>query len=322
MSWQVQAEDAREALEKGEYGRAGQLYGELLEQCPEEIELQAGFFITAYWSNRKDSIQVRRAGRERADFIIAEWQNCRTALSGRGLADTGAAFSIKNSVLGQAAENFREAYQSGASTADTVAILKSLAIALLEMEDLLNAAEVAAFASRQNKRDAHLLFVHAEALARQQDPLQHIEGLSCMRDACLLDHRKLDPQILISQPGRLVFEELIKAESGDLTRAIDWFPAYLMARLMPIRLRHIEYEEMRRILAEQDRLQQDLQQTPPKFQERVRAVLSFHILCLLQYQQFTEPDRSRMLAWETELCRIAPELTDYLQEIREKSRGS
>ena len=197
------------------------MYGELLEEHPEDPDYSTGFYASGYWANRSDRLRALRSGRQLAAYLVSEWEKFEEQASGRDLTASPSFPAAMKSVLGRAAEEYRLAFQEeGASGAD-LKLLKDLSLCLLRISDYRNAIDILQYARRINAVDAEILFLLAEAMSSASP--DDSSGRERYRDAFYLNPASIQPAFIASEPASTVLKELHLKFEGELETIREWF---------------------------------------------------------------------------------------------------
>jgi tetratricopeptide (TPR) repeat protein len=310
------ATDALSALTHGDYARAKDLYGSLLEEKPESPDYICGFYSSAYWDNRGGQFQNQPQGKARGSALVHAWDQFEQIAADRDFQTLPSFHAAMQSVLGKAAEEFRISFQDTGLAHDSK-ILLDLGRCLIRMRDYPNAVEILLFA-RKVKPTPPILLLLGEALCAmgQEDQNTLIKGLGYYRDAFLIEPDVFDPSVVQSEPALSVLTSLYARFESSRDQASLWFPAWLMARSQMQGLRKLLPEEIREAAAELARLNTDLERVVDKFKERVRARICFYILVLLSHHHFHEFNEDDVQELETRLAELEPDLyKDYRDNV-------
>lgn len=301
-----QDQNALRALQSEDFERARDLYGDLVEKYPEEIEYACGFYTAGYWHNRQNRIPAYKPGRIQGDWLVKEWEKFQVLAEEKNYQSCRAFRGAMQGVLGRAAEQFRLAFQQEGRSGIDLAVLKELAVCLIKTQDYKNASDILNFARRTHPGNADLFFLLGESLCSLDRPEQQDRGLECYRDAFLINHASIDPTLISSQPAAGVFETLYREKKEKLETVIEWFPARLMLKSFRPGLRRLQPDEIDGLEHEIRRLNEDHTVVADRFQDRVRARLLFYHLVLLQHYRFHEKDTERQRRLEEGLKDLDP----------------
>ena len=309
-------QNALRALQSEDFSRARELYGELVEQFPDEYEYACGFFTAGYWDNRKERIGSLKPGRAQGDWLVREWEQFQVLAEEKDFQSCRAFRGAMQAVLGRAAEQFRTAFQQEGRAGIDLEVLKDLAVCLIKTQDYKNASDILNFARRTHPGNADLFFLLGESLCSLDRPEQRERGMEYYRDAFLINHTSIDPTLISSEPAASIFSNLYAEKKEKLEDVIEWFPAYMMLHAFFPGLRRLAPEEIDGLEHELSRLMQDRSVVVEKFQDRVTARLMFFHLILLQHYRFHEknPDRQRDL--EEGVRELAPDIHKQYRELK------
>ncbi len=309
-------QNALQALRAEDFARARELYGELVETFPEEIEFACGFYTSGYWQNRQDQISARKPGRIQGDWLVREWEKFQVVAEEKNFTSCRAFRGAMQAILGRAAEHFRLAFQEEGRTGIDPGILKQLAVCLIKTQDYKNASDILNFARRTHPGSADLFFLLGESLCSLDRPEQNDRGLEYYRDAFLINHTSVDPTLISSQPAAGVFEALLREKKEKLDEITEWFPARLMLEAFRPGLRRLFPEEIEQLLFEIRRLMKDREMVAEKFRDRVTARLVFYYLILLQHYRLHEKDVDRQRELEEGLKALEPDFHRRYRDLK------
>ncbi|MCB1306556.1 MAG: hypothetical protein KDK30_00175 [Leptospiraceae bacterium] len=319
MNDQDRYQHALEAIDNFDFEDAHYNFGILLESNPDDVEFRCGFYASGYWANRREAYERKREGRPRAAYFIEEWDAFELQAGERGFPGCESMQATMRSILGTAADHFRIAFQEESAGAIDAGLLKQLSICLIRIEDYTNAADILMFARRKTRPDAFLLFLLGESLCRL-DEIDRVpfsaRGLSYYRDACLVDHRAIDPALIASRFAVRAFEKVYAEDSGGLESAQEWFPAALHALSFQPGLRQLTDAELDEVAAELARLTGDLERVIDRFKERVSARLCFYHLLFMYHHSYHEPDRTLVAEHEEALRALSESMLTLYRENR------
>jgi tetratricopeptide (TPR) repeat protein len=310
------AQEAQEALAAGEFARAKDIYGSLLEEYPEESDYICGFYTSAYWDNRHSMILEAPPGKARGSALVEAWDQFEALANDKQFSGLSSFRTAMRSILGRAAEEFRLSFQDSGLTHDS-RTLAELGRCLIRIEDYANAAEILHFA-RKVRSTPEVLFLLGEALCASAagDPETLAKGLSYYRDAFILEPDIIDPSLIASHPASDVFTRVYEEKDQNKELASVWFPAKLMSLAQRLPLRRLLPEEVKEISKDLARLSPDLERVVEKYKERVRARICFFILVLLQHHYLHDYNEEAIQELETRLAELDAHLykeyRDYL----------
>ena len=309
-------ERSLELLVKNELEAAKDSFSSLLGTNPKEIEYQSGFFCVGWWLNRDARRQICKGGRPRAYWLIKEWKNFAKHIKAKGYEQTQSVQCSIKRVMGEAAENFRNAFQKeGASTADPD-LLKELAICLMQIQDYANAIDILYYAYNKNPHNISICFLLGEALCCTENREQIGDGFSYYREAFLIDLHVAEPDSLYSSIATELFSELSQNNKKDSNYASNWFPAYLFLIAFDYSLRSLQSSELANLFDEVERLSRETKEGSLKYRSRVQASLGFYILNVIYHYRFSEKHLARAEQYEARLREILP---DFYELYRQKT---
>ena len=304
---------ALQHLDSGHCKEAKEQFAALLQLEPKNIEFQAGFFCAGWWLNRESSSQLYRPGRPLASWLMQEWESFAKKAAQRGCQSCLCFQRTMHFVLNEVASNFRQAFQEeGAASADPN-LLRELALCLIQLEDYNNAVDILHYARTKNSHDPRLSFLLGEALCSRNSKKEDIDrGLSCYRDAFLIDLHITEPRWIASQTVSQIFTKVHQKYQEDLELTLNWFPAYLMAASFTHSLTQLKRTTLKEIDAEVQRLLKEKERVAEKYRERLYAALSFYLLALIYHYRSSEKQPHLAREYESKLSQISPELYELL----------
>ena len=308
-------QEALKNLDSGKQKKAKEEFAALLQQEPENIEFQAGFFCAGWWLNRENSSQLYRSGRPLAFWLMQEWENFTQKVKARGYQSCICFQRTMHFVLNEIASNFRQAFQEeGAASADPN-LLKELAICLIQLEDYNNAVDILGYARAKNPHDPRLNFLLGESLCCRNSKKEDIgRGLSYYRDAFLIDLHITEARWIASQVASKIFMKLHQKFQEDLDRTLNWFPAYLMAASFEHSLTHLKRPALKELSLEVQRLLKEKERVVEKYSERLHAALSFYLLTLIYQYTCSENQPHQAREYKDSLKQSSPELYELYRK--------
>ena len=153
------AQIALRTLAGGEFKRARDLYGQLVESDPEDLEYLCGLYSSGYWDNRSELMDRQKSGRMLAGYLMQEWDRFEHLATERNYGGCLTFRAVMQGVLGRAAEEFRTAFQEESGAVVDTEMLVELGKCLIRIEDYKNAAEILHYARRLHEPNASLCFL-------------------------------------------------------------------------------------------------------------------------------------------------------------------
>lgn len=282
MSDTLQLREARDQLSRGEFHSAAASFGSLLEKNPDDFDCITGFYISKWWNNRKESMELRKPGRDLAIYLLNEWEEFEVVANERQYQDCEIMPVIRDVILGRAADHFRQSYQNEGGSVVSDDLLLQLSRCLLRLGDNENAADVLLFASNQFSQDPAFLFMLAESFSRLPNKKSMLKGWSYYRSACLIDHRQLQPDLIESSPAKSTYQNLLNKLEGDQPLALQWFPAWFMATIFTEPISQISENDFQYVLSERNRLSDQINSVKSQYKENLVAYLSFLLILILK----------------------------------------
>ena len=311
-------ERALKYLTAGDFARAREDYGDLVENDPDNLEYICGFYTAGYWDNRKDRIGKLKPGRSRGDYLIKEWESYSNIATERNFPGCTTYVGAMKAILGMASEQFRVAFQEEGGAAVDGGVLEDLGRCLIRIEEYQQASEIMQYAVRMGRSEASLFFLLGESLASMEDERSRKRGWSYYRDAGFIDPQKIDPALIGSEPASKVFGILYQARGENLERALEWMPAYLLSETFVAELRKLHPEEVEQLIYDCRRLNKERARVDERFADRVNARLSFYLLTLIHHYTFHEPIPDAVREFEDQLKEMTPALYQIYRDRKKK----
>lgn len=277
-------EEARSFLASGDFAGSVQLFGELLEQNPDDSDLMSGFYAASYWQNRQSLLEAIPSGLQGGSYLIEEWRKFEKLLTTKNLSVTESVNSAMSSVLGYASRQFRHRFQERTITKNDLETLLQLAKSLIRLAEYQNARDLLSFAMQLDNHRSSTLMLLGESRVhigfRNNDNFEIDKGYGNIRDAFLLQPAPLFIDEYTSKPAIDILATFNQTVTNDYI--INWLPAEWMAAILKRpNLRRLEPEEILQIEDESQRLEQDLPNTDDRFVEKASSRLCFFSLVLL-----------------------------------------
>jgi tetratricopeptide (TPR) repeat protein len=309
---------ALEAMSNGDLIRAKNLYGELLEKNPEEIDFICGYFTASYWENRKDILHPEKQGREAASQIMKAWDRFESIGEEKKFLNCKSYSAAMRYVFSLASENLRMAFQlQGAGSASDTELLLELSRCLIRIENYPDAIEILQYARKTNRENPRILFMLGEAYLSSEEPELRGRGISLYRDAFFLDPNALEISIITSLPVGEILKELYDVFEEDLKKVCEWLPAYLLADYFLRDLKPMSEKEIEQAVLEIRRLRKDMERVVEEYKSRVKSRISFYSLVLIHHFSYFEKDTSLVREYEG----ILQETDNILFERYKKNTG-
>lgn len=315
------SEDALFSLETGDFTTARELFGHLLEEHPDNPEFACGLYTAGFWDNRREEIASYKPGRSLGAYLKREWDSFEQAAEDRNYTSLNSYRIAMIRILGQAADQFRIAFQEEGGGSVDSSLLLELGITLMRIGSYKEAVEIFHYARRVvSVARAKIYFLLGESLISTGISDNYPVGLSFYRDGCLVDSEDLDPLLIAVNPPAAVFHKLLKRYDNDLEKVRLWFGAHLHVQSMIPGLRTLHKDERDQILWETERLETELPRTAPKYQEKVLARLAFYYFILLYHYTFHEKDTDQGNLCEDRLKDLFPDLYEEYKQIKKGNR--
>lgn len=290
---------ALEKLELGKYQEAKLAFSNLLQNDPEDLEFQAGFFCAGWWLNRENSFELYHLGRPLASWIMQEWEAFSKKAEERTYKKSHGFQKTMQHILDKAANNFRQAFQEEDASSVDSSLLKELSICLMQLKDYENAIEILQYAIIKKPGDAFLCFLLAELLcysSTEKKKLGH--GLSYYREAFLLNFYISEVKWISSRIATQVLTKLYEKYKDNPEQALTWFPAHLMAISFVYNLRPLKYSEIHEVHKEIKRLLAEKERVMEKYRDKLVAVLCFYLLVLIYQYKITKTNDALIHEYE------------------------
>lgn len=304
-------------LQSGEFEETWKLFGDLLESDPNNQEYLCGFYSSGYWNNRKNALEQIKGVRDRGTFLYREWEKFQDDAEARNFSDCLTYRSVMQYILGNAAEQFRAAFQQEGGRIMDAELFLQLSLCLLKIEDYNNTVEILNYGRKIHPDNSHILLLLGEAYCcqRNKEALEH--GISFYRDSFLLEHAPEGLSAMRSYPILDTISYLKNSLEMPTSEWKEWFPGYLAAAYFLPGLKPFAARRVEEIERECRRLEDNLKTVIDKYKLRVSARLAFYYLLLMHHYIFAASDRTMELKYENSLREVAPELHAFYVENRE-----
>lgn len=303
---------ALEAIEKGDFSRAREIYGHLLEDHPESQEYACGLYTAGYWNNRIESFDAGRPGRILGGELLSRWDDFQSIADERDYPGYLPFRAAMHYVLGFAADGYRRAFQEEGGGSVDLDMMVELGQTLIRIGNHRDALDILLYARKVAKPDARIFFLTGESMACVSEEEIDSASLSSFRDGFFVDPGAFDPSVISSEPVSSVFLELFEKFEEDMNKTMLWMPSYLHARSMLPGMRRLLNSELEQLSWESERLERDVNNE--KFGEKVRSRLAFYYMAILYHYTFHDeaPENRRFI--KERVKSIAPELFEYMKK--------
>lgn len=282
-------EEAIFSLQAAHFEEAKQQFGELLQREPQNREYMSGFYCAGYWANRSSLLNNPEPNRPGSGLMEA-WDEFQELAEKKGFSSGPSLRAVMKSVLGKAADQYRQKFQKEGMAHPDLSDLEELGKCLLRISDYGNAREILQYAKRIQPTRSGIHFLLAESHINENDQENTERGLGFYRDGFIIQPAQFDPNYAFSSMVQETMKALGEEKDKDLDRILLWLPAYLMARSQYGGLRRLNREEVSQLQRETHRLEKDLETVMDRFKEKVQARLCFYYLVLHQAAVFVYQD--------------------------------
>lgn len=268
-------------LREGEFENAKFIFSELLDKEPENPDLIVSFFISSYWDNRLDMINLQKEGKERGSKIVRMFDEFEEEIQHRRFPKNEAYRAITHCVLSEASYHFRLAFQKEGSSSMDKKVLNDLSICLLRIGDYKNAMEIIEYYENFANSTPETVYLRAECLYHLN---QSRKSRVLFREALLYDPELLRIDIIQSEPLQMAIAEL-KEKFDNIQELKEYLPVHCLLKHYFPEIRNYSADDLHQFLHEMDRLEENLSNEKEQYRFKIRCrILQFGLTILDSYQ--------------------------------------
>lgn len=266
---QSKIEEAGDYLKDGEFEKAKNIFSELLDKDPENLELISGFFIASYWDNRIELIFNSKEGKERASRLVQLFDEFEKETLNRNYPKNVLFSLVTECVLGEASSQFRKAYQREGMIGLDPSHLIQLARCLMKTGDYANAREILEYSKSFHKSSLETRYFEAECLYHLGDAKQ---SRILYRDSLLADPLAIRLEMVNSEPLNTAIQS-ISTELFELDLK-EYLPVFCLEKNLLPELKNYSDSEIQHFIREISRLEENLNSKSEKFTFKVKCRLT------------------------------------------------
>jgi tetratricopeptide (TPR) repeat protein len=211
-----------ELIESGNFSLAMEKSDALMDANPDYPGLADCYRTAKFWHIRKTEMETMAEGRERAEFLIEQWNQFARFAADRKLEGTAAFKAAMRSVFLSASENYKIAFKNHQDTSRDCLFLQSLGECFLRLEEYKSAIDTLEYAKATYRSDARLLSVLGAACYNHNDIPK---SMHYFREAFFINPSDIDLELVRVKP----IDQAIHAVNDDRPNAVDvreWIPVY------------------------------------------------------------------------------------------------
>lgn len=206
-------------IEAGDFDNAVAVFDQLIEKSPDYPGLQAGYRTARFWQNRTDTISSLRDGKEKADFLMNQWNDFHNYATDKNFSDSSAYKAAQKNIYFNASEHYMTAFKNQESPTNNFDLLMNMGLCFITLGEYRRTIESLEYARSTHKSNPKLLSLLAEAYYHTGEIPK---SLAMFREAFFINPADIDLTRLTSEPI-LKISELIRELhlDGDIR---EWIP--------------------------------------------------------------------------------------------------
>jgi tetratricopeptide (TPR) repeat protein len=283
-------EEGNLKIKEGEFEASRNIFSNLLDEDPENVIYQSGYFISRYWDNRIDSILSPPEGKLRANQLVIFFREFDSEIKTRNYPKNESYEAAVFCVLTEASQHYRISYQKEGMLGFDKEILKNLSMCLVRIGDYKNALEVIEYSRKFMEDSIKQIFYRAECLYHLGD----LKGsVIHFRIGFIQSPEELELDIVKSEPLTTAIKEL-RDRFPDEDDLKEFLPVYCLEKNYFKEGKEYSRDEVQWLISEMERLEGALQRENENLKFKLESrILHIGLTILDSFQAQINPDISK-----------------------------
>jgi tetratricopeptide (TPR) repeat protein len=212
--------EALSFIEVGDFSRAFERIDPVITKNPDHPGLTEIYRTARFWMTRKDECYRKVEGKDRANFLMDQWNAYTEYAEEKNSADSYAFKAARKYIFFAACEEYKTAFYQNENPTEKFENLIKLGVCFITLGEYRNAVETLEYARSSHRNDAKLVSLLAESYFHTGDIPK---SLLLFREAFSIEPSSIELQILTAQP----IKELEKTSRELKPKAVDlreWIP--------------------------------------------------------------------------------------------------
>lgn len=214
--------EAYQLIEEGQFTEAVKKIDGLLNINPDYPGLTEGYRTAKFWQNRTDEISRKQEGKERADFLMTQWEEFKKYTEEKKIAHSAAYHASMRHVFFKASENYKKAFKNQESTTDNFDLLLNLGVCFLTLGEYGYTIETLEYARSSTRSSAKLLSLLGEAYYHTGEVPR---SLLFLKEAFFINPSEIDLNLLKAKPVQDLLG-VVREKRPDAPDPREWIPIY------------------------------------------------------------------------------------------------
>jgi tetratricopeptide (TPR) repeat protein len=299
-------------IEDGNFNEAVKKLDGLMNSDPDYPGITEAYRTAKFWMNRAAEIENLGRGKQKADFLMREWEEFKKYSENFKMTETTAFTSVMKNIFFNASENYKIAFKDQESTTDNFNLLLNLGMCFLILKEYKASIDTLEYARSSNRNNAKLNSLLGEAYF-------HINEISrsllFFKEAFFIDPSDIDLDPLKSKP----IQDLIvvtKSRKSGCTDIREYMPVFGFTEDIFYTRRNVNTEQMEAIKREIYTLEKNLGLITREKAEETNIIprLINKYLWMLDYFRFQKYDYENIVEIKNRLVQLDKEIfEDYFK---------
>ena len=207
-------------IEAGDFARALDRIDPVVSADPDHPGLAEIYRTARFWITRMEESSRRTTGKDRANFLMDQWNFFTDYSKDKGGAGSAAYAAARKFIFFTACEEYKEAFRQNENPTEKFENLINLGVCFITLGEYRNAIETLEYAKSSHRSDSRLTSLLAESYFHAGDVPK---SLLLFREAFSTEPSQIDLAIISAPP----IKEIIEAAKKIKPRATDireWIP--------------------------------------------------------------------------------------------------
>jgi tetratricopeptide (TPR) repeat protein len=293
-------------IEEGNFSEAVIKLDNLMNINPDYPGLPEAYRTAKFWLNRSVEIECLLKGKQKADFLMREWEDFKKYSDNYKITETAAYNSAIKYIFYNASENYKIAFKEQESTTDNFNLLLNLGMCFLILGEYKDSIETLEYARSSNRNSARLNSLLGEAYFHTNEISR---SLLFFKEAFFIDPSQIDLGPLKSKPVQDMIA-VTKIKKPGCTDIREYMPVFAYTEDIFYARRNLNTEQVEEIKREIFTLEKNLNQITREKAEETNIIprLINKYIWMLDYFRFQKYDYENIVEIKNRLIQLDKEI--------------